>query len=225
MTLKRHFTQHGTSRQGDSLDLFKEESEVLAAAFPHWEQTRGGAAAGRMAGAANFDNGTMGKLILEHAAVHLGAARDICRVLRNGARTTELQEMEQVLDRMWPVIDRLDELGRGTEPVAVAANDDFADALAKLRTVLEPIAGDTAFADRLARTLGDRRHQLRTARYIRRHSPTHPGPGRWYDSIGVLARVHTAYDRSRGFPWAESAPMASPELAELYDRDLPEPGH
>jgi hypothetical protein len=219
MSLKRHFTQHGAASRGDSLELLRSESAMLASAFRQWDETRGAGQSGRMAGATNFDSGTIGKVILEHAAVHLGAARDVCRVLRNGSRRSELEPLEQVIGDVWPVLDRLDELGRGTEPVAVAANDDFADAVDKLRAVLGPLTDDPGFSDRIAGALGDRRHELRTAPYIRRHSPTHPGPGRWYNSIGPLVRLQTAYDRSRGFPWAESQPMASPELAQTFGND------
>ncbi|HET9059511.1 MAG TPA: hypothetical protein VFN61_06290 [Acidimicrobiales bacterium] len=224
MSPKRHVTRHGTSSRGDALELLRSESVLLASAFRQWDEATGAAQRGRMAGAANFDKGTVGKVILEHAAVHLGAARDVCRVLHNAPRVDELERIEQVLADVWPVIDRLDELGRGTEPVAVAANEDFADAVSKLRTVLEPLTDDPALADRLAGALADRRHELRTAQYIRRHSPTHPGPGRWYNSIGPLARLQTAYDRSRGFPWAESQPMASPDIAQAFDSDLTSSG-
>lgn len=215
MTLKRRFTKRGPSRRGDSLDLLDQEGELLSTAFHQWGQTHRGQSAGRMAGASNFDNGTIGKVIVEHAAIHLGAARDVCRVAQ---QSEQIRDLRAALDDIWPLIDRLDELSRGTSPVSIAANDDFAATIDSLEGVLRPIVADRGMTGRLARCLGDRRHQLRTASYIRKHAPTHPGPGRWYDKVGPVARAHTAYDRARGFPWSESTPLASPELPQRYDR-------
>ena len=72
----------------------------------------------------------------------------------------------------------------------------------------------------LTAALGPERHRLRSAKFIRKHAPAHPGPpGRWYDRIPVLLRLRAAEDRLRGFPWGESR-LGDRKLARRYDREI-----
>ena len=225
MTLKRHFTRHGTQRGGDSLDVLHEEAQVLREALAQWRalqapgdapQGPGDAPQGPAAVEQNWDAGTLGKVVLEHAAVWLAAARDVARALGTG---TAGEGLGGQAERARPFLDRLEVLGRGTEPVSAAANEDFRHAVDEVGTALAQPLSDPELAPKLARELGERRHRLRTARYVRKHAPVHPGPRRWYDTVGPIVRLETAWDRARGFPWPESAPMASRTVAEQFDKE------
>ena len=76
-----HFTQHGTRTSGDALDVFVEETDLLRQLFAKWNTTSPNRSMGGAAVTAKWDHGTIGKLLLEHAAVRLAAAEDIARVL------------------------------------------------------------------------------------------------------------------------------------------------
>lgn len=218
MTLERRFTRHGSGNGGDSLDVLHEEAQVLRVALRQW---RGAAAPGQApdgpaAVERNWDAGTLGKVVLEHAALWLAAARDVTRALGTGARSEALSAQAE---HARPFVDRLEVLGRGTEPVAAAANQDFRLAVDELGAALSQPLSDPDLAGKLADELGDRRHRLRTARWVRRHAPVHPGPRRWYDTVGPIVRLETAWGRARGFPWPQSAPMASRTVAEQFDQE------
>ncbi|MGH9106665.1 MAG: hypothetical protein ACRDZX_12680 [Acidimicrobiales bacterium] len=221
MTRKHHFTYHHTSRHGDALDLFDDESATLRAAFAEWETTMPDAnpGEGRSEAPAKWDNGTLGKLLLEHGAVWLAAARDVARALSSGGDAELAAGLARRAEQVRGALDQMDEAGRGLQPIAVATNVEYARAAADLREALGPQLGDRAYNARLATNLGARRQQLRTARYIRKHAPTHPGPARRYRQVGPLVRAQTAFDRARGFPWAESAPLSSEDIAERYDKE------
>ena len=85
-----HFTQHGTPTNGDALNLFIEESEVLRQLFAKWNTTTPNRTMGEGAVTAKWDHGTVGKLLLEHAAVRLAMSEDIARVLGEVGRTRVL---------------------------------------------------------------------------------------------------------------------------------------
>ncbi len=76
-----HFTQHGTRTSGDALDVFVEETALLRQLFAKWNTTTPDRTMGGGAVTAKWDHGTVGKLLLEHAAVRLAAGEDIARVL------------------------------------------------------------------------------------------------------------------------------------------------
>jgi hypothetical protein len=206
------------------LDLFDQESKVLRDLFAEWARTRPEAVdadRGQQA-AARWDNGTLGKLVLEHGSVRLGAGQEIARVLRHGGNGEAARALSENDESCRRLLDRLDEMSRGVNPVSLAASTDYTAAIEELYQLLQPELEGPATAvspGQLAKALGDARADLRTADYVRKHAPSHPGPARWYDGVPLLLRLRTAYDRSRGFPWAESAPLASTEVAARYDQE------
>ena len=112
---------------------------------------------------------------------------------------------------------------RGVQPISVAITPGFIEAVEQLQELLGPELGggpESLARFELTAALGSERAQLRSAKFIRKHAPAHPGPERrWYDRVPALLRVHAAEDRLRGFPWGESR-LGDRELAERYDREI-----
>lgn len=217
----RHFSQHGSApTTGDSLDVYAEESDILKQVLAHWDDTRPphAPAEGESGAPEKWDNGTLGKLTLEHAALLLAAQEDIAKALSVGGRHDLEHRLSQAAESMRPKLSRMDKLSRGVNPISLAGDPQFLDAFTDLRSTLQPeLLDDRTSPHALEEGLGERRQDLRSAKYIRKHAPSAPGPRRWYDKLPFMVRAHTAYDRTRGFPWAESAPLASSEVAQRYD--------
>ena len=218
-----HFTQHGTRKSGDALDLFAEESTLLRQLFAKWNTTTPDRTMGGNAVTAKWDHGTVGKLLLEHAAVRLAAAEDIARVLREVGRTQEARRLVETSRLVRPVLDEMYDNSRGVQPISMAIAPGFIRPLEQLQDLLRQELGggpESLARSELTAALGPERTRLRSAKFIRKHAPAHPGPGqRWYDRIPVLLRVHAAEDRLRGFPWGESH-LGDRKLAERYDREI-----
>ena len=217
-----HGTAHGARAGGDSLSLYGEEKELLLSAFAEWDGTRldKGPDPGQSVAAEKYDNGTIGKLVLEHTALFVAAVRDLRTGLSAAGRHDLEQALGELVEQVAPRLGRVDELARGTAPVSLAGNADFVEALTQLRVVLQPALLGLPGAEELGQALGERRRDLRSLRWLRKHAPTAFVPGRWYDRVPLLLRLHTALDRGRGFPWAESRPMSSPQVADRYDRQV-----
>lgn len=222
MSAKRHVTRHGGLSHGDSVDLFDDECHTLRAALFEWEATRPDASGqtGHSDASTRWDNGTLGKLVLEHGALWLAAARDLVRALRAAGEKDVSSRLESRADDVRRWLGRLDEAGRGLKPIVLSTDVGYADALMGFKTAFSGLLNDESFTENALRALGDRRGELRTAKYLRKHAPTHPGTPRWYNRTGPLVRAQTAFDRARGFPWAESSTIASEKVAARYDKDL-----
>ncbi len=112
---------------------------------------------------------------------------------------------------------------RGIQPISVAITPDFVEGVEQLQELLRPELGgapESLVQAELIAALGPDRARLRSATFVRKHAPAHPGPTRrWYDRVPALLRVHAAGDRLRGFPWGESR-LGDRELAERYDREI-----
>lgn len=216
-----HFTQHGSRKSGDALDLFVDETGLLRELFAKWKTTAPEVATRRDVVPAKWDHGTVGKLILEHAAVRLAAGVEVARVLQEGGGDpSDLQRMNQ---SMRPILDQMFDCSRGVQPVSLAITPGFVQGVERLQELLGPDLEDASerrARSELAAALGPSRTHLRNARFIRKHAPAHPGPEeRWYDRISFLLRLHAAGDRLRGFPWGESH-LGDRKLAERYDHEV-----
>lgn len=219
-----HFTQHGTRRSGDAFDLFVDESDLLPRLFRAWDDTMPDQSLGADVVIAKWDHGTIGKLVLEHAAVLLAASEEIERVLQetSSSRQTcsDLQEMSRGIR---PVLDEMYDASRGVQPMSVAISPPFIEAVKQLASVLKPRLGSSEqhpTKENVRTALGSERARLRSAQFIRKHAPAHPGTERrWYDRVAFLLRIHAAEDRLRGFPWGESS-LGDQKAAQRYDRDL-----
>ena len=222
MTGRRHVTSHGSSPKGDSLDLLGEQDDLLRALFFEWDRVDPTGEPPARAVPDAWDRGTVGKLLLEHGAVRRAAKADIARVLRH----TDRDDLAGLLDghavAARTLLDRLDERSRGVQPIAVSADPSFIEAIERLRRLwAAELRSESDYSlERIAAALGGQRTQLRSAKFIAKHAPTHPASQRrWYHQIPGFIRVHAAYDRMRGFPWAESGPLSDTKLAERFDRD------
>ena len=218
-----HFTQHGTPTNGDALNLFIEESEVLRQLFAKWNTTTPNRTMGGGAVTAKWDHGTVGKLLLEHAAVRLAASEDIARVLGEVGRTRESSRLELTNRRVRPVLDQMYDNSHGIQPISMAITPGFVEAAEQLQEVLRSELGGAAESltrFELTAALAQQRARLRSAKFIRKHAPAHPGTTRrWYDRVPFLLRIHAAEDRLRGFPWGESH-LGDRTLAARYDREI-----
>jgi hypothetical protein len=222
VTGRRHVTSHGSSKRGDSLDLLREQDDVLRALFATWDAVDPTGEPTARAVPDAWDRGTVGKLILEHSAVRRAAKADIARVLRHTGRPdlADLLEGRAVAART--LLDRLDERSRGVQPIGMSADASFVDAVDELRQLWDgELRSEPDYnLEEVAAALGGHRAKLRSARFITKHAPTHPAPQRrWYHRIRILVRLHAGYDRLRGFPWAESGPLSDTKMAERFDRD------
>lgn len=218
-----HGTRHGGPAHGDALDVYVEQSDLLKAALADWDATRldQSPAPGESVAPAKYDNGTLGKVILEHTALRLAAQRDIARALTSAGRHDIEGPLTAQVERLAPLITAVERLSRGVNPVSLAGSDQFLDALTNLRSELQPaLLHPSPAPQELADALGEHRRELHSAKYVRRHAPTAPAPDKWYDKVPLLLRLHTAFDRGRGFPWAESSPSSSRTVSDRYDRDV-----
>ncbi|HEX3795206.1 MAG TPA: hypothetical protein VHV57_11965 [Acidimicrobiales bacterium] len=218
-----HFTQHGTSVHGDALDLLNEESALLRELFAKWNTTTPDRTVGGEAVPAKWDHGTIGKLILEHAAVRLAAVEAIADVLSQIGKNDEGAAFRKENDAVRPILDQMYDSGRGVQPISVAITPGFIDAVEQLEELWRAELGagrEQRSLDALIAALGSDRSELRSAKYLRKHAPAHPGAQRrWYDRVPVLLRLHAAEDRLRGFPWGESS-LGDQKLARHYDREI-----
>jgi hypothetical protein len=217
-----HFTQHGTQTKGDAVDVFARETVVVRQLFQKWNTTTPSRTMRGAAVPAKWDHGTIGKLLLEHSAVRLAASEDIARVFDEIGRAVECRQLEHTNKRVRPILDQMYDNSRGIQPISVAIEPGFVEAVEQLQEVLRPELGDAPegqAAERLARALGAQRSRLRSAKFIRKHALARPGPSRrWYDRVPFLLRIHTVEDRLRGFPWGESS-LGDRKLAQRYDSE------
>ncbi len=210
----RHTSQHGSSPDGDALDLWESQDKLLLDLFAEWESDSNG----------RWERGTIGKLLLEHAAVREGVITDIAAGLTGlGDETGADDLMADSLERR-KILDQLDGESSGREPAAINANASFAEAATALRSRLgKDITRDlTDTIPRLRQSIDEeaRAEAFHSARYVRKHAPSHPNPKiRWYNQLAGIKRLHTVYDRLRGFPWPESKPIMDEELANKYDQE------
>lgn len=218
MIPRRHYTQHTTRRRGDAVDVLVGEGQLLSSLFDEWYNTRAGQTGDpEQAVPSNWDRGTIGKLVLEHAAVWLAARDDIIRVLRGAGQDDLAGRIEESSAGARELIDRLHDASAGVQPISLAVSPGFEELMDEFRsTVGRQLVEEADLGRRVELALGDERGRLRGGRFLRKHAPTRPRPS--IDRFRVLARLHTLYDRVRGIPWAETYPQANTKLADRYHR-------
>ena len=206
----------------DSLTMVADQDRQLIEIFNGWDTTTPGPDVDDTATivCSAYERGTYGKLLIEHAALRIAAKRDVARVLYDTGSAALADEFLRHMPDVRRLVDRMDELARGVNAMGVAASMDFAGAAGELAAVLRADL-DTEPArvlPRIEAALGDHRADLHSERWVRHHAPTHPAPrGRWYTRVPILVRIRARYDHLRGFPWATSAPMADPKVADSLD--------
>lgn len=217
-----HYTEHGARQEGDSLDLMREESDLLQRLFVKWAKTTPEGKDRGAAVTAKWDHGTVGKLLLEHSAVWLAAALDVARVLDAVGAADTASAIRRRTETVRPHIGRMAERSHGVQPINLAIAPEFTGAVEALHEHFSmEIATDEGVVplQRLEIQLGNHRGNLRGAKYIRKHAPVHPDRSHWFNRMPFVVRIQTAFDRLRGFPWAESG-LADRNLAEDYDREV-----
>ena len=218
-----HFTQHGSRTTGDALDLFVDETTLLEELFNAWKATTPDPAMGDKVVSVKWDHGTIGKLLLEHTAVRLFASEDVARLLAEEKRDLVASLLTDENKAVRPLLDQMYDSARGVQPISVAITPGFVEAVDALMDLLGPNLGQAPLSRTLSilvAALGSGRSRLRSARFIRKHAPAHPGPpGRWYDRIPILLRLHAAEDRLRGFPWGESS-LGDRKVARRFDHEI-----
>jgi hypothetical protein len=217
-----HFTQHGSRTTGDALDLFGDETTLLEDLCNAWKATTPDRSMGDKVVPAKWDHGTIGKLLLEHIAVRLAASEDVVRVLSEEGREAVASLLAHENKAVRPLLDQMYDSARGVQPISIAITPSFVEPADAVLDLVSPGLGEAQRRQTtaiLTTALGSERHRLRSAKFIRKHAPAHPGPpGRWYDRIPVLLRVRAAEDRLRGFPWGESR-LGDRKLARRYDHE------
>ena len=218
-----HLTQHGSRLTGDALDVFVDETALLDELFDAWRVTTPDRSMGDEVVSAKWDHGTVGKLLLEHAAVRLAASEELARVLSEEGRGAVVALLTDENLALRPLLDEMYDAARGVQPISVAITPEFIQPVEAVFDLIGPALGteqSIRIKGILAAALGPERRRLRSAKYIRKHAPAHPGPpGRWYDRIPFLLRLRAGEDRLRGFPWGESR-LGDRKLARRYDREL-----
>jgi hypothetical protein len=174
---------------------------------------------GEEAVVAKWDHGTVGKLLLEHAALRLAAGEELGRVVREMGQVDMADRLEKSYGDVRPIIDRMYDSGRGVQPISLAITPRFLAAVDELHGVLRDELDDPAWLESLAGALAPRRSELKSARYISRHAPGRPqAVGSWGRRFAIVVRLRTAIDRLAGFPWAESS-LGDRKLAERFDNE------
>ena len=212
----------GEARQ-DSLDLIRREDHLLEDLFADWNHGApdSDASNGDVV-VRDWKRGTIGKLILEHAAVRLAAKADVMFVLQRNGRTEIAGAFGQHAIEARRVIDQLDRYSRGISALDLRYSDEFSDGIEDLCRIWRgELRSESEYSlDHVATTLGTNRSQLRTARFVKRHAPVHPAlRARWYHRLAPVLWLHTLYDRFRGFPSSDSATFSDRWLAQRYESD------
>lgn len=195
---------HGSGDQpDDALTLLEQEDRRLSELFEEFERT-----AGQSGVEARDAHGQAGKLLVRHLAIWESAREHVATALGEGTDG----ELAPIAERLCSgneerrrLLDRVEQLNRGIEPINLNAGQDFDAAMEPLRRhVTGEIRWDLDEAlPRLRAGLSqDARQDFPSAHYITRHAPTSPTAERrrWYEKSAFLARLRTVYDHLRDYP-------------------------
>jgi len=196
------------ARGGDALDQLEYEDRAVLALFEEFDDRTLDAT----------DHGDVGKALVEHLAVRQAAKERVTGAMATDVRFADLVGAlggDPVAHRR--ALDRLDEMGRGVRGGNLNQGQDFDGAVRAARAdvrgeiVRELETGLPALRRRLA--LYGHPEIFPTARFVRRHAPTHPGARpRWYERLGPVVRLHAVYDVLRGFPTHGATPSRPPRV-------------
>jgi hypothetical protein len=204
----------------DSLELFEEVGRFLVDLYQKWDITAPVEDDNpRHAVWAAREHGSIGKEILEQAALRLAAIDDLAAVLRTANRSSLADELGRNSPYASRLADHLAELSRGVSAIDLRYSEEFSQTIERLRVLWDDELRDNGrIQTRLRSALQGRRSLLRSATFVRGHAPIHPATRRrWYHGIPVIVRIHALYDRMAGFPGAESTPTSDVRLSRQYD--------
>ncbi len=207
-------------RNQDSLDLLGRQDRVLEQLFEAW---RSDDPEGRDRGTkikANWQRGTVAKLVLEQGALRIAALEDVVRILRLCHQGELAENAGASIPAAKLCLDRIDECSRGVTALDLRYSSTMKESIEELRNLwIEDMQRKDAALPAIAQTLGPERKRLRSALYIRAHAPLHPSVHqRWYHKIPLTVRIHALYDLLRSFPDAESGNWADTALSKRVDK-------
>jgi hypothetical protein len=185
----------------DALDTLVSQNEAIAGLFNQWDSGTEILRAGDDVDA-RWKRGTAVKMLVEHFAVReaaLGAISD--RLRKVDPSLADRVDGDGVERRR--SIDRLEELSRGYEPMPLN-NPEVDEAVPALHAIFDrEMQSETDLVPAIEGTLGAREQRgLPTEHWVRMHSATHPSAEpRWFDRIGPLKALRSAYDQWRSAPY------------------------
>ena len=202
--------------RGTALDQLEYEDRALLEIMDGFERA-----------SERLEHGMAGKLFVEHLAVREAAREAVAEALRERPGVDDVvARLEDGVPERRRELARLDELARGVQPINLNQGQDFdavarpvigtlrAEIDAELKTVLPSVRAVVPGRelDRL----------LPTARWTRRHAPTHPNPhGRQrHERFKPVVRLHALYDWLRGFPTGGMRPSREIDLPEQDNRPI-----
>ena len=158
---------------------------------------------------ANWQRGTVAKLVLEQGALRIAALEDVVRILRLCHQGELAENAGASIPAAKLCLDRIDECSRGVTALDLRYSSTMKESIEELRNLwIEDMQRKDAALPAIAQTLGPERKRLRSALYIRAHAPLHPSVHqRWYHKIPLTVRIHALYDLLRSFPDAESGEL------------------
>jgi hypothetical protein len=209
----------GTVRKEDSLDLLDRQDKVLEELFEAWQATDPTGREQGQAIKADWDRGTVAKLILEQGALRAAALDDVIGTLRRHHQVELAEELGKQITAAKACLDSIDACSRGVTALDLRYSSELEKSIEHLRNIwMDEMRRESAALPTVAQALGVERQRLQSARYIRSHAPLHPSiRHRWYHKIPLMVRIHAWYDMARSFPDAESANWADKGLSESID--------
>lgn len=207
-------------RNQDSLELLDRQDRILEQLFEAWCSNDPEGCDRGSKTTANWEQGTVAKLILEQGALRIAALEDVVRTLRLCHQGELAEEAGNSITAAKLCLDRIDECSRGVTALDLRYSSTLKESIEKLRNLwIEDMQRERAAPPAIAQALGPGRKRLRSALYIRAHAPLHPSVHqRWYHKIPLMVRIHALYDLLRSFPDAESGNWADTALSKRVNQ-------
>jgi hypothetical protein len=187
----------------NALELLESEDLELRELFSELRQRRGTSVEDRA------EYGDLAKNIVRHVAIRESALIDVARVASNDPQLSGIaSRIEHGRNTSRPHVDRVERMSRGIQGINLRTGQDFDSEMEELiQLVGTEIEWDLSEAiPELSGSLTGtpREEELKSARHLRKHAPTHLDPHgpRWYERAPVISRLLTVYDHLRDFPSA-----------------------
>jgi hypothetical protein len=188
-------------REATALDLLEQSDDELLGLFDSIDGSRGASVEERS------DYGSLAKLLVRQVATREAALVDVSEAIK------DVDGLRGLSDRLQgdthtrrSLIDELEHMSRGTQPMNLNAGQDFDGALSALVQELRPqIRWEQKEAIPAIRGTFESSNaggHIHSAAYVSKHAPTnlHPDGSKWYERAPVVSRLMAMYDRLRDYP-------------------------